>query len=99
MDGKMYADKETYVNGLNNALEAMQDFDYIKYARTGVEEYIKIADKLGGYVFIDVTGNEKSDILKDVARVVLNEELDGKQFPRGIINDKVKLRQIAPLFR
>ena len=97
MDGKMYADKANYVNGLNNTLEAMPDFDYIKYARKGVEEYIKIADKLGGYIFIDVTAYEKSDILKDVAKVVLTDET--MLLPKGTIIDRQKLRQIAPLFR
>ena len=98
MDGKMYADKANYVNGLNNTLEAMPDFDYIKYARTmNGEEFVKIADKLGGYIFIDVTAYEKSDILKDVAKVVLTDET--MLLPKGTIIDKQKLRQIAPLFR
>ena len=98
MNGKMYADKANYVNGLNKALEAMQDFDYIKYARSDIQEYIKIADKLGGYVFIDVTGSEKGDILVDVAKVVLNREQE-QLMPAGVIHDRNKLRQIAPLFR
>lgn len=98
MNGKMYADKAEYVKGMMPTLEAMEDFDYIKYARSDMQEYIKIADKLGGYVFIDVTGYEKGDILKDVAKIILSEEKE-HHMPAGVILDRAKLRQIAPLFR
>lgn len=100
MNRALYEDKRRYVDGLNTHLAPMQDFDYIKYARSAItaEEYIKIADKIGGYVFIDVTASTTEDILKDVSRVVLNGELDGKHMPKGVITDKAKLRAIAPLF-
>ena len=99
MNGKMYADKANYIRGLNTALAPMQDFDSIKYARTITgEEFIKIADNIGGCIFIDVTGSDKSDILKDVAKVVLVNELDATHLPAGTIVDKAKMREIAPLF-
>lgn len=94
-------EKKKYVEDLNIMLKPMKDFDEIKYAAKPVtcEEFIKISDKLGGYVYLDITGETCQDILKDVCRVVLNSELSVIHFPKRLIHDRDQLREIAPLFR
>lgn len=94
-------EKKKYVEDLNIMLKPMKDFEAIRYAMKPVtsQEYIKISDTLGGYVYLDVTGETLSDILKDVCRVVLNAELNVMHFPKRLIHDRDQLREIAPLFR
>ena len=48
---------------------------------------------------LDETGSTLEQILKDVARVILYNDLEGCQLPRNIIVDKTRLRKIAPLFK
>lgn len=100
MENLIIKEKRKYVESLNEMLAPMQDFDSIKYANDAITsgEYVKIADTLGGYVYLDVTAMDLEGILKDVARVILSDEL-GSEYPKSLIHDKQKLREIAPLFR
>ena len=99
MNKNLYYQKTVYVESLKQALSAMEDFDDIAYARSSVteEEYLRITDKIGGVVYIDVTAESNEDILKDVAKIVLNAETN--ILPKGVITDKPKLREISELFR
>ena len=99
--GAYFNERKNYVDGLTLALAALRDFGSIEYARTYTteEEYIRITDTIGGCAFLDVTALSRAEILKDVARVMLIDELEGEHFPKSIITDKDKMRQIAPLFR
>ncbi len=100
MNETYYEARKQYVESLNTTLAPMQDFDSIHYGRVAVtnEEVIKITDKLGGFVYIRVTGDDLESILKDVARIALNEELGGKNMP-NIIQNRQELRELARLFR
>ena len=101
MNNPIIEEKKKYVESLHAMLAPLQDFDSIKYARNAItdEEYVKISDTLGGYAYLDVTAMDLESILKDVARVILNGEINGNQFPKSLIYDKEKLRAIVPLFK
>jgi len=100
--GTNFADREKYVNGLTLALNPLRDFDSIKYGHfySTDEEYIKISDTIGSSLFLNVTALTKAQILKEVAKVVLQGEIKGPEIvPETLITDKNELRKIAPLFR
>ena len=101
MNKAHYDERKKYVESLNATLAPIEDFDSIHYGKAAVtnEEYVKISDKLGGYVYINVTADSLEDILMSVARIILNADLEGKHMPKGIITDRQKLREIAPLFK
>lgn len=101
MNKAHYDERRNYVESLNVMLAPIEDFDSIHYGKAPVtnEEYIKISDNLGGYVYINVTADSLEDILMSIARVILNADLEGKHMPKRIITDRQKLREIAPLFK
>lgn len=92
--GQMFEEKRKYVEALSGVLKAIEDFDYIKYARSYIteQEYIKIADKLGGCVFLNVTAMDNASILREVAILVL-----GKVSKNCVLSTDAK-RKIAKLF-
>lgn len=92
--GMIYTDKARYVNSLNATLAPLTDFDKVQYARSvkAGDEYIKIADKLGGAAFIDVTGDSEEELLKKIAQIILG------QIPDGTVISRERKRKIAPLF-
>lgn len=92
---KMYADKKAYVEKILKAmLTPMYDFGDIQYARDTVtnEEYVKFVEADGYPRYINVTGNSKSAIGKEVCRMVCN------QTPTGIIKVREKQIEINKLF-
>ena len=92
---KMYADKKAYVEQtLKAMLKPMYDFGNIQYARDTVtnEEYVKFVEADGYPRYINVTGNNESDIGKEVCRMVCN------QTPTGIIKVREKQIEINKLF-
>ena len=102
MSEKYYYDRKQYVEVVLDAtLSPMQDFDNIRYSKDAVtdKEYIRLADQIGGCVFLDVTAEPLGEVLKDVSRIVLNDELEGAQFPKNIVSDIETKRKVAPLFR
>ena len=98
--GEYYTDRERYVNGLTLALSPLRDFGLIRYGRfySTDEEYVKVADMIGNSVFLNVTAMSKAEILKDVARVILQGDEKGI-VPRSLVTDKNEMRHAAPLFR
>lgn len=99
--GQVFTDKRDYIDSLRSALEPMQDFDDIKYARSYVteEEFVRISDQLGNAAFLNVTGMSKAELLKEVSRVVLLDELQGQFAPKSVITGIDAKRKVAPLFR
>ena len=93
--GKLYADKKAYVESLNVMFAPLRDFDSIKYARSYIteQEYIKIADKLGGCAFLDVTAMSAECILKELASLILGN------VPRSCVTSKDAKRKIVSLFK
>ena len=93
--GQMFEEKRKYVESLNDVLKVLEDFDYVKYARSYVteQEYIKVADKLGGCAFLDVTAMSNECILKEIALIILDS------VPKSCITARNVLRKIAPLFK
>ena len=99
--GSYYETRKSYVEGLMIALAPMQDFNSIDYARSYStdEEFTRITDTIGGCVFLDITALSRAEILKEVARIILCDELMGQYSPKHIIHDTDKKRKIAPLFK
>lgn len=99
--GQIYTDKRDYVSALKAVLTPVQGFEDIKYARSYVteEEYVKISDQFGNAAFLDVTGMTKAEMLKEVARVILLDELRGGYAPESVITNVTEKRKVAPLFR
>ena len=92
---RMYEEKKRFVeNDLAAVLREMPDFDGIKYAVDAItsEEYIKLTETLGFAYFVNVTGNDKSAILREVCRMVLQTS------PAGRIFERSKLREVNRLF-
>lgn len=100
--GKYYCEKKEYIETvLNMALQPIQDFEAIKYARDSImgREFIKVSDQVGGCVFLDVTAESLEGVLRDVCKVVLIRELKSGNVPPSIITDLEFKRKIAPLFK
>lgn len=96
--GHMYTDRKEYVETiLKAAFEPVTDFEDIKYARTSNTdgEYIRIDSLLGKTYYLEVTALHKDLILKDAFVVAFDLDVQ----PQSLITDKVKLREVAPLFR
>ena len=96
--GNMYQDRKEYVETiLKAAFEPVTDFEGIKYVRTSNTEgeYIRIDSLLGKISYLEVTALHKDLILKDVFVVAFDLDMQ----PQSLITDKVKLREVAPLFR
>lgn len=91
----MFDGKRRYVESLNNTLSVLSDFEAIEYANDHIQgdEYIRIRDKLGQAFYINVTGGNEADILREVARMILEKRA------AGFITDTNRKREIAPMFR
>ena len=86
--------KMNYVESLNEFLKPMQDFNDIKYVRTHTgAEYIRITDTIGGFAYLDVTGDGLDRILDNIAQIIRHG------VPSNVVHDRTVLRMIAPLFR
>jgi len=100
--GAYYSARKEYVESMAPVLSALRDFGTLEYARTYTteEEFVKIADTIGGCVFLDVTAVSEDEILKDIARIVLIDEINPhKLTPKLVITDVEKKRAVSPLFR
>ena len=96
MDNKhIYDDKRRFVDGLNEPLSVLTDFEAVEYAMNPItcDEYIRIRDKLGSVWFVNVTGNSKEAILKELSRVCLGERAV------GLVTNTEAKRYIAPMVR
>ena len=100
--GAYYSARKEYVESMAPTLSALRDFGTLEYARTYTteEEFIKLADTIGGCVFLDVTAVKEDEILKDIARIVLIDEINPhKLTPKYVITDIEKKRSVSLLFR
>lgn len=91
----VYQKKNDFVKSLNEPLSVYEDFEAIEYAyepKLG-DEYIRVRDKLGYATYINVTANSEAAILKEVARLMLDER------PVGLVTSIERKRAIAPLFK
>lgn len=93
--GMTLRDKRDFVEKLNDVFDVMDDFYEIKYACSYVteQEYLKVSDVIGNVVFMNVTAFSKSEILRDVCKVVASGDL-----PFSIIHDTATKKKIAHLF-
>ena len=100
--GAHYARRRNYVEGLAMALQPLQDFDQILYARTYAteEEFVRISDIIGNVCYLDVTALSLAQVLKDVIKCVLIGDISDRRIvPESLITDIEKKREIAPLFK
>ena len=100
--GAYFARRRDYVEGLATALQSLQDFDQILYARTYTteEEFVRISDIIGNACYLDVTALPLAQVFKDVVKCVLVGEIrDGNIVPASLITDINRKRKIAPLFK
>lgn len=99
--GEYFTARKKYIESLGLGLAAMRDFGAIEYARTATtdEEVVKISDTIGGCVFMDVTALPADEILKDVARIILNDEIAQRNPPQNLITDIEKKRAVSHLFK
>lgn len=102
-NAEYYDLRKTYIEGaLQMALTPIRSFDGIEYTRktlTG-EEFVKISDLTGAAMFLDVTGMTRAEILKDVARLILMDDInDSAIIPIGFVSDEEEKLGIAELFK
>lgn len=92
---QMYAEKKAYVEKVLWAtLAPMDDFGHILYAHDAVtgEEYVKVVEADGHPWYINVTGNSKAAICKEICRMVCH------QTPTGAVKVREKQKAINRLF-
>lgn len=102
-EGQGYMARAYFIEStVYNFMKHKEDFDFIKYGRTLKEgkgkEYVRIGDKQGNAVTLDVTGRSLETIAEDIARIVLI----GKENiapPDNIVTDQDIKRSIHHLFK
>ena len=92
-------EKRNYIKTLNAALAPLLDFDKCEYALSDItqEEFMKISDKLGSVAYFDITGMTCGEILKEVCKAVLIDQISF--VPESVITNIEKKRKVAALFR
>ena len=99
--GQNYAQKRAYVEVLlSGVMDVKRDFAYIKYARTKLtdQEYIRIGDKRGTSVTLNVTALGLEDIMNVVCDYIVNGPV-GKTVIRYIVHEDRELLGVADLFK
>lgn len=97
--GQIYASRKNFIeNGVGQLMAAKKDFGSIQYARSAVteQEYVRVRDKFGKAVTIDITGDDLEHVLSDMCRIILMGE-ENVSAP-NCVTDLDILRKIAPLF-
>lgn len=91
---KYNAEKQKYVQVLNEALKPIVEFGRVEYLNehTKGTEYIKYTDAMGSARFLDVTSLDEEAIFIRVVSLVTGNE------PSGVIKDTARLIAIARLF-
>lgn len=100
-DPKCFDRRRTYVEDLNMMLEPLHGFDRIEYARAFMQdkEYVKISDIIGNVLFLDISGLTLSEILKEVAKSILIDEIkDPNIIPDSLVFEREDKLKIAELF-
>lgn len=102
-NAEYYDLRKSYVEGaLQMALTPIRSFDGIEYTRKALtgEEFVKISDLTGATMFLEVTGMTRAEILKDIARLVLMDDInDSAVIPVGFVWGQEKKLEIAELFK
>lgn len=92
--GNEYVKRREYVTNLNLALSAFPDHEGIAYVNlTTGKEYVKIWDRIGGAVYLDVTQMDLMDVFHSVATCMRAQE------PKNILTDITVMRSLVPLFK
>ena len=95
---KMYVER---IFGLT--LKPKKGFESIRFAvdRKTDAEYIRIKDKRGTSMTLDITGKDLEEVMLDIFKLIIiggmgrHEKLEA---PTGVITDRDKLLKLAPLF-
>lgn len=95
---KMYIER---VFGLT--LKPKKGFESIRYAvdRKTDAEYIRIKDKRGTSMTIDITGDDLETVMFDICRIIVLSEIGKHEKlmpPDGLIRNREDLLKLAPLF-
>lgn len=85
------------------ALKPKTGFDYIRYAKEAHtdREFIRIADKRGTHITLEVTAQPLEEIMQDVFKIALFGIMgkhDRITVPGNIITDGAALLELAPIF-
>ena len=95
--------RKDYIEGaLQMALTPIRSFDGIEYTRKALtgEEFVKVSDLTGATMFLNVTDMSRAEILKDIARLVLMDDInDSAIIPIGFVSDEETKLDIAELFK
>lgn len=88
---------------LKLTLKAKKGFESIQYAvdRKTDAEYIRIKDKRGTSITLDITGEGLEDVMFSVFKIMIIGEMgkhDRLTAPANIITDSEDLLKVAPLF-
>lgn len=80
-------------------LKQKPDFHYIKFAKSHVTdcEYVRIADRQGRAITMDVTARSLEAIAEDIARILLIEK-EKVSPPDNIVTEPHQLREVSHLF-
>lgn len=102
--GEEFTVRKLYVEKiLHTAMKPKRGFDYIKYARDAVtdREFVRIADKRGTHITLEITAEPLEDVMTDLFTIALFGIVgkhDRLRVPGNIITDGAELLEIAPLF-
>lgn len=88
---------------LGLTLKPKKGFGSIQYAiqRKTDAEYIRIIDKRGTSITLDVTGESLEEIMLDIFKIMIIGEMGKHERlkpPEGIIRNREELLKLAPLF-
>lgn len=93
-----------YINKvMKMALKPQKIFESIQYAmqRGTDSEYIRIKDKRGTAITLNITGNSLESVMHDIFKIVVIGEMGKHEKitpPANIITDRDELLRLAPLF-
>lgn len=88
---------------LKLALKPRKGFESIQYAiqRRTDAEYIRIKDKRGTSMTLDITGESLEGVLLDICKIIVIGEMGKHErliVPENIVTDREELLKLAPLF-
>jgi len=98
---RMVRDRKVFIEGtIGNHMSYKKDFESIKYVSDpeSGHEYVRFNDIYGMCICLDITGKSFEQILEDASRIVLLGK-DKVTPPEGLVEDREKLKEIAPLFK
>lgn len=98
----IYRDRKKYIEETLNAVIApSKDYKRIDYVVQGItsQEYIRVSDRYGNCLFLDVTARSLEDILKDLSKLILNPDFMNEfPIPTSLVTGKEERYEAAELF-